>query len=75
MAPLALPPHAVARGDQRARGEAIAAQLLTLAPLTLRYSAFSINQRLRRFAAEETPPSYGLLGVAAMEQFGPKRGA
>jgi enoyl-CoA hydratase/carnithine racemase len=64
----------VARGEQRARAEAIAAQLLTLAPLTLRYSAFSINQRIRRFAAEETPPSYGLLGVAALEQFGPRRG-
>ncbi|MGL5838180.1 MAG: enoyl-CoA hydratase/isomerase family protein [Sphingorhabdus sp.] len=64
----------VARDGQRARAEAIAEQLLKLAPLTLRYSAFSINQRLRRFAFNETPPSYGLLGVAALEQFGPKRG-
>jgi enoyl-CoA hydratase/carnithine racemase len=63
----------VARGEQRARALEIAAHLMKLPPLTLRYSMFSINSRLRRDAFLDTAPSYGLLGVAALETFGPKR--
>jgi len=65
----------VARDQQRARAQAIAEQLMTLDPLSLRYSRFSINSRLRRDAFLDTAPSYGLLGVAALQTFGPKRGA
>lgn len=63
----------VARRQQRARANAIARQLLALPPLTLRCSCFSINSRLRRDAFLDTAPSYGLLGVAALGSFGPKR--
>jgi enoyl-CoA hydratase/carnithine racemase len=59
--------------SQRDRAAEIAAQLLKLSPLTLRYSRFSINSRLRRDAFLDTHPSYGMLGVAALEMFGPKR--
>lgn len=65
----------VARAEQRARADAIADQLLQIAPLTLRYSRFSINNRLRREAFYDTIPSYGFLGVSALEKFGPKREA
>lgn len=65
----------VARGEQRVRAEQIADQLKKLDPLTLRYSAFSIDSRLRREVAFDTHASYGLLGVSALERFGPKRGA
>jgi enoyl-CoA hydratase/carnithine racemase len=64
----------VDRSSQRARAEAIAQQLLQLPPLTLRYSRYSIVSRLRRDAFLDTAPSYGLLGVAALETFGAKRG-
>ena len=37
---------------------------MTLSPLALRYSRYSINSRLRRDAFLDTAPSYGLLGVA-----------
>lgn len=63
----------VARADQRARADAIADQLLKLSPLTLKYSRFSINSRLRREASYDTVPSYGFLGVSSLEIFGPKR--
>ncbi len=63
----------VPRAQQRARAEAIAAQLMKLAPLTLKYSRFSMNSRLRREAFLDTHPSYGMLGVAALEMFGPRR--
>lgn len=63
----------VARGEQSARAQAIAAQLMKLPPLTLRYSRYSINSRLRRDAFLDVAPSYGLLGVAALETFGPRR--
>jgi enoyl-CoA hydratase/carnithine racemase len=63
----------VERPNQRARAEVIAQQLLKVSPLALRYSRFSINSRLRREAFFDTAPSYGLLGVAALESFGPKR--
>jgi enoyl-CoA hydratase/carnithine racemase len=63
----------VARDGQRARALAIAEQLMKLSPLTLRYSRYSIVSRLRRDAFLDTAPSYGLLGVAALETFGPKR--
>lgn len=62
----------VPRGAQRACAETIADRLLALPPLTLRYSMFSLNQRLRRFAAEEAPPSAGMLGVGALDMFGPE---
>ncbi|WP_404365997.1 enoyl-CoA hydratase/isomerase family protein [Sphingomonas sp. MMS24-J45] len=64
----------VARETQRDRAREIAAQLFRLPPLTLRYSRYSINSRLRRNAFLDTAPSYGLLGVAALETFGPQRG-
>ncbi len=59
--------------EQRARAEAIAAQLMQVPVLTLKYSRFSINSRLRRDAFLDTHPSYGMLGVSALEMFGPKR--
>jgi enoyl-CoA hydratase/carnithine racemase len=61
------------RDQLRTRADAIADQLLRLSPLALRYSRFSINSRLRRDAFLDTPPSYGLLGVAALQTFGPQR--
>lgn len=61
------------RADLRKRADAIADQLLKLSPLALRYSRFSINSRLRRDAFLDTAPSYGLLGVAALQTFGPQR--
>lgn len=64
----------VARDAQAARAAEIAAQLMQSPSLTLRYSRYSINSRLRRDAFLDTAPSYGLLGVAALETFGPKRG-
>jgi enoyl-CoA hydratase/carnithine racemase len=63
----------VPRDAQRERAQTIAAQLMKLPPLTLKYSRFSINSRLRREAFFDTHPSYGMLGVAALEMFGPKR--
>jgi enoyl-CoA hydratase/carnithine racemase len=63
----------VPRAGQRARALEIAAQLMKLGPLALRYSRFSINSRLRRDAFLDTAPSYGLLGVAALQAFGPTR--
>jgi enoyl-CoA hydratase/carnithine racemase len=44
----------VDRASQRTRAEAIAQQLLSLPPLALRYSRFSINSRLRRDAFLDT---------------------
>lgn len=63
----------VPRRSQRDRAEAIASQLLKLSPLALRYSRYSLNSRLRREAFFDTAPSYGLLGVAALQTFGPQR--
>lgn len=63
----------VSRAEQRARADAIADQFLKLAPLSLRYSRYSINARIRRDAFLDTAPSYGLLGVAALQTFGPQR--
>ena len=65
----------VPRDAQRDRARAIADQLKKLSPLTLRYSRFSMNSRLRREVSFDTHPSYGMLGISALEMFGPKRSA
>ena len=63
----------VPRADQEVRARALLEPLLATTPLTLGYSRAALNARLKRQVEQETPATYGLLGLAAIERFGDRR--